>query len=163
MKGKKTDLGRSGCAASRALHVVGDWWSLLIIRDALVGLERFSEFQSSIGLARNILATRLKKLVSHQIMVVQADPVRPSVNRYLLTRRGRELAVVLVALWQWGEDNCFDPEELASDVVDGVNRAIVSKVVLRTESGETIDLDRFQMRLRPRSPSKSTIDARVDG
>ena len=78
MKGRRTDLSRTPCATSRALEIVGDWWSLLIVRDALLGLQRFGEFQKSIGLAKNILSSRLKKLVDDGVLrvedILRTDP-----------------------------------------------------------------------------------------
>src|SRR3546814_5444820 len=71
MKGKRTNLGNADCGIARSLEVVGDWWSLLIAREAFKGRERFGEFQKAIGLAKNILSARLKKLVEHDIFRIE--------------------------------------------------------------------------------------------
>jgi DNA-binding HxlR family transcriptional regulator len=97
----KTDLSQLNCSLAGALSIVGDWWSLLIIRDALLGVRRFGEFRQSLGLARNILADRLKRLVAHGVLSREGSPQRPI---YGLTDKGRALAPTLMALTQWGDE-----------------------------------------------------------
>src|SRR3546814_2515117 len=111
MKGKRTDLGTTQCGIARSLGVIGDWWSLLIIRDAFIGLEHFGEFHRSLGLARNILSTRLKKLVEHGIFRIEPDEDNASLHRSLLTERGKDFYIVIMALCQWDDNGCFTPEE----------------------------------------------------
>jgi DNA-binding HxlR family transcriptional regulator len=96
----KTDLAQLNCSLARALGVVGDWWTLLIVRDAFIGARRFGEFQSSLGIARNILADRLDGLVEQGVVAREGAPKRP---RYRLTDKGRALLPVLAALMQWGD------------------------------------------------------------
>lgn len=118
MKGKRTPLEGRACAIARALGVVGDWWSMLIVRDALAGKRRFGEFQSSLGLAKNILSTRLQKLVEHGVLTAVPASDGSAYKEYVLTAKGEKLYVVMVALWQWGEEFCFAPGELTYDMVD---------------------------------------------
>jgi len=118
VKGKRTDLAVADCAIARSLHVIGDWWSLLLVRESFLGVQRFGEFQKSVGLAKNILADRLKKLVREGILNVETDASQPSVHRYVLTEKGEGLYVVLVALWQWGERFCDHPPALTGEFVD---------------------------------------------
>ncbi|WP_158810932.1 helix-turn-helix domain-containing protein [Beijerinckia sp. L45] len=136
MKGKRTDLGTADCAIARSLQVIGDWWSLLIVRESFLGRQRFGEFQKSLGLAKNILSTRLKKLVQEGILSVEAES--PTRNRYVLTEKGRRLYVVLIALWQWGEDTCFDGDELSSAMVDGEARLPLAKLEPRARDGRPV-------------------------
>ena len=82
------------------MNVVGDEWSLLIVRDALLGVRRFGEFQQSLGLAKNILADRLRRLVADGVLVREGPERRPL---YGLTEKGRTLAPVIIALMQWGD------------------------------------------------------------
>jgi DNA-binding HxlR family transcriptional regulator len=96
----KTDLSKLNCSLARALAAAGDWWTLLIVRDAFMGLSRFSEFQSSLGIARNILASRLASLTEEGILKREGTAARP---RYVLTRKGHEMMPALVALVQWGD------------------------------------------------------------
>jgi DNA-binding HxlR family transcriptional regulator len=91
------------CSIARALELVGERWTLLIVRDAFLGLRRFDEFQESLGVARNVLSDRLNRLVDEGILERSAYSERPPRFDYGLTEKGRELAVPLIALMQWGD------------------------------------------------------------
>ena len=93
----KTDLSRLNCSLARALGAVGDWWTLLIVRDAMFGVKRFSDFQHSLGIARNILSSRLARLIEADILARHGTEARPL---YVLTAKGRALLPALVALMQ---------------------------------------------------------------
>lgn len=138
VRGKKTDLGTADCAIARSLQVVGDWWSLLIVREAFLGRRRFGEFQKSLGMARNVLACRLKKLVGEGILEVAKDGAGSGWSGYALTSKGERLHVVLVALWQWGEEACFEPGELGFAMVDGRSGVPLAKMVPRGLDGRPI-------------------------
>jgi DNA-binding HxlR family transcriptional regulator len=99
---KRTSFARDRCPVARSVEAVGDWWSLLIVRDAFTGKRRFGEFQKSLGVARNILAARLKKLVADGVL--ESVPVADgsAFQEYALTERGRGLFPVIAALGQWG-------------------------------------------------------------
>jgi DNA-binding HxlR family transcriptional regulator len=99
---KRTYEGQN-CSIARALELVGERWTLLIIRDALLGVRRFDEFQDSLGVARNVLTDRLNRLVGEGILERSAYNDRPPRFEYLLTEKGRELAVPVLALMQWGD------------------------------------------------------------
>jgi DNA-binding HxlR family transcriptional regulator len=99
---KRTYEGQN-CSIARALELVGERWTLLIVRDALLGLRRFDEFQESLGVARNVLTDRLNRLVDGEILQRHTYSQRPPRFEYRLTRKGRELAVPLLALMQWGD------------------------------------------------------------
>jgi DNA-binding HxlR family transcriptional regulator len=99
---KRTYDGQN-CSIARALELVGERWTLLIIRDAFLGLRRFEEFQGSLGVARNVLSDRLSRLVSEGILERRAYSDHPLRFDYRLTKKGRELAVPVLALMQWGD------------------------------------------------------------
>jgi len=91
------------CAITRALTQIGDWWSLMIVREAMLGTRRFSDFQQALGIARNIICNRLNRLVDAGVLNrVETDEAgrRPE---YRLTEKGRDLFVALTALRQWGD------------------------------------------------------------
>ena len=98
------------CPVARPLDAIGDWWALLIVRDAFDGLSRFGEFQKSLGLSKNILADRLRNLVAHGILETAPAGEGSGYQHYVLTAKGRGLFPLLVALRQWGEDHCFEPQ-----------------------------------------------------
>src|SRR5438128_9499987 len=96
------------CSVARALEVVGERWTLLIIRDALLGLRRFDEFQRNLGIARKVLADRLRRLVDEGILERVPYQQRPERYEYHLTRKGRDLHVALVGLRRWGDAYCSE-------------------------------------------------------
>ena len=112
---KRTSLEHSECAVARSLDIIGDWWSLLILREAFVGHRRFSEIQKNLGVAKNILAARLKKLVAEGIFEQVPATDGSSFHEYQLTEKGRGLSMVLMALRQWGE--CFVCEPVKPNYV----------------------------------------------
>jgi DNA-binding HxlR family transcriptional regulator len=99
---KRTYEGQN-CSIARALELVGERWTLLIIRDVFLGLRRFDELQESLGVARNVLSDRLQRLVAEGILERRAYSERPPRYEYRLTEKGRDLAVPLLALMQWGD------------------------------------------------------------
>ncbi|MFI5781998.1 winged helix-turn-helix transcriptional regulator [Nocardia sp. NPDC051570] len=113
----KPDWTDPDCPVARTLDLVGDRWSLLVIRDAMDGVRSFTEFQRSTGIARNILTDRLGKLTAHGLF---AQRTAPSGRRreYVLTDAGRELFPVILTLRQWGERHAFAPGETHSILVD---------------------------------------------
>lgn len=145
MKGKRTDLGQANCGIARALQIIGDWWSLLIVREAFGGKQRFGEFQKSLGLAKNILSSRLKKLVEEGIFTIEPDPGSALSHRYVLTAKGEQLYIVLIALWQWGEENCCEPGELNVAMVDKPNGQPLEKLRLRAQDGRVLGPSDFRL------------------
>ena len=113
-KSFKTNL----CPAARSLDTIGEWWSLLIVRDALSGIRRFSDFQKSLGLAKNILSARLKKLVACGIVERVPASDGSAYQEYALTQKGQELFPVIAALRQWGESNLFSRGEERLQALD---------------------------------------------
>src|SRR6202035_498596 len=98
---KRKSLDTAKCPIARALDVIGDWWSLLIVRDAFLGKRRVSEFQKSVGLAKNILCVRLQKLVSHGVLTTGPASDGSAYQQYRLTELSRSLYLFLVALRHW--------------------------------------------------------------
>ena len=99
----KRDYQGQNCSIARALEVVGERWTLLIVRDVFLGLRRFDEFQESLGIARNVLTDRLNRLVEEGILERVRYSERPERHEYRLTAKGRELNIALTALRQWGD------------------------------------------------------------
>ncbi len=97
------DYEGQNCSVARTLELVGERWTLLVVRDAFLGRRRFEEFQESLGIARNVLADRLAKLVEHGIFERVRYQQRPDRYEYRLTPKGRDLRLALAALMQWGD------------------------------------------------------------
>lgn len=134
---QRTSHRDSGCTLARPLDVIGDGWSLLIVRDAFGGLSRFGEFQQSLGVAKNILAARLRALVEHGVLDrVSAD--KGARAAYVLTDKGRALFPVLAALRQWGDEHCFAPEEQRTRLVDRESGLPPLPIELRASDGRAL-------------------------
>ena len=103
------DYEGQNCSIARALEIVGERWTLLIIRDVLLGLHRFDEFQESLGIARNVLTDRLNRLVEAGILVKVPYQERPLRHEYRLTDMGRDLWPSIVALLQFGDKHLAPP------------------------------------------------------
>lgn len=125
----------SSCTLARPLGEIGDGWSLLIIRDAFDGLRRFGEFQKSLGLAKNILASRLATLVENGILEVVPVGAR---HEYQLTDKGRAIFPVLVALRQWSDEFCFASGEPRVSLVDRETSRPVRRFELRAADGRAL-------------------------
>ena len=93
------------CSVARALEVIGERWTLLILRDAVLGLERFEEFQQDLGIATNVLTSRLKRLTDEGVLDRVPDPERPGRHRYVLTDKGAQLGPALIVLLKWGDSH----------------------------------------------------------
>jgi len=97
------DYPEQVCSIARSLEVIGERWTLLILRDAVLGIERFEDFQDKLGIASNVLTNRLKLLCDEGVLDRLPDPKRPGRPRYALTDKGRELAPALIVLMKWGD------------------------------------------------------------
>ncbi|EKK5418814.1 protein YtfH [Enterobacter hormaechei] len=106
------------CPVARSVEAIGDRWSLLIVRNAFDGMTRFGDFQRSLGVARNILSDRLRKLVDADILRLQGASDGTAYQEYVLTDKGESLFPVVVALRQWGEQHLFSQGERHSLLVD---------------------------------------------
>jgi DNA-binding HxlR family transcriptional regulator len=127
------------CGISAALEVVGERWSFLILRGAFNGLQHFEEFQSTLGIARNILSNRLGRLVEHEILKRQADSADRRKIVYKLTDKGTALLPVLIALRQWGE-RWVSGVPSNPVLVDTVNRLPVEQMAVRASDGRPLQL-----------------------
>src|ERR1700754_3737684 len=120
---QRKSFGDMPCPIARSLERVGEWWSILILRDAFHGLTRFDEFQENLGIAPNMLTRRLKALVETGLLERRRYSERPPRDEYLLTQAGRDFRPVLWALLAWGNRH-FAPEGASVVIVDGETGAI---------------------------------------
>jgi DNA-binding HxlR family transcriptional regulator len=146
---KRTSFEGDGCPIARSLEQIGDWWSLLIIREALFGVRRFGEFQSKLGMARNILSARLRALVDHGILTTAPASDGSAYQEYVLTAKGRGVYPVLVALRQWSEEFDDAPEQIATILVDRAKGRPVKKLELRAEDGRLLGQGDTVLKPRP--------------
>lgn len=152
---KRTSFEKDGCPIARSLEALGDWWSLLIIREAVFGVVRFGEFQKKLGLAKNILAARLRTLVDHGILATAPASDGTAYQEYVLTPKGRGVFPVLVALRQWSEQFDERPGEIASILVDREKGKPVRKLELYSQDGRLLGFGDTVVRPRPATPRRS--------
>jgi DNA-binding HxlR family transcriptional regulator len=114
---QRIDFSGMDCPIARALDRVGEWWSILILRDAFHGLTRFDQFQRSLPIAPNMLTKRLNDLVAAGLLERRLYNEHPPRNEYVLTDVGRDFRPVMIAMMAWGNRH-FAPEGPSSIVVD---------------------------------------------
>ncbi|MGV9776331.1 winged helix-turn-helix transcriptional regulator [Streptosporangium sp. NPDC003464] len=127
------------CPVARTVDLIGDRWTLLIIRDAMDGARAFTDFQERLGVARNILSVRLRRLVEHGILARRTAPSGKR-QEYVLTEAGRNLFATVVTLRQWGERHLFAPHEPHSVLVDE-RGAIVPELQPRDAAGTALTVE----------------------
>ena len=144
---KRKSLQGNACPVARTLDLIGDWWSLLIIRDALAGIRRFSDFQKSLDIAKNMLSARLKALVEQGILQTVPAADGGAYKEYALTERGTALQTVIVALSQWGGEFMYAPGEPGSVMVDAKNRQPIRKLEVMAQDGRVLAAEEVATRL----------------
>ena len=132
------DENNAQCPVARALEVLGDRWALMILRDAFDGLRRFSEWQKNLGLAKNILASRLKLLVESELLALQPASDGSAYKEYVLTAKGRSVFPVVVGLRQWGERFLFEAGEARSELVEGATGQALETLQVRAQDGRVL-------------------------
>lgn len=137
----RTRFDDSECPVARSVDAIGDWWSLLIVRDAFDGSRRFGEFQRSLGVAKNILTARLRTLVAGGVLESVPASDGSAYREYVLTPKGKALFPVIVALRQWGEQHFFGPGEPHSQLVDRRRGAPLRALEVRSADGRRVDPD----------------------
>ena len=135
---KRKTLKDDACPVARGLDVVGDLWSLLIVRDAFDGVRRFSAFQKNLGVARNVLSDRLHKLVEHGILAVSPASDGTAYSEYVLTAKGQALFPLLVSLRQWSEQFLYREGEAHSTLVRQDTGQPVPPLRLVDETGRAL-------------------------
>jgi DNA-binding HxlR family transcriptional regulator len=134
---KRKPLGHMHCSIAQTLDVVGDPWTLLIVRDGLFGTTRFEDFQRSLGIPRATLSARLDTLVEHGVMERRAYQDSPERHDYVLTDKGRDLRRVMVSLLQWGDEWSSLPEPPVT-LLDADTGAEIEPVYIDAVSGRPL-------------------------
>jgi DNA-binding HxlR family transcriptional regulator len=132
-------FGSQQCSIARTLDVVGDWWTLLVLRDVFLGKRRFDDLKTSLAIATNVLTARLKRLTDAGILERRAYQEHPARFEYTLTDKGRDLYPVLIALLQWGDRHTRDgagdapPRVLVHEACGHPTHAVLTCPHCRTE------------------------------
>lgn len=134
---QRKSFGNMSCPIARSLERVGEWWSILILRDAFYGLTRFDEFQKSLSIAPNMLTRRLNALVEEGLLERRQYCEKPPRFEYHLTDRGRDFRPVMLALMAWGNKH-FAPEGKSVVLVDADSGEQVEPVLYDSKHGREI-------------------------
>ena len=136
------------CPMARSVDVVGDWGSLMILREAFVGTTRFDDFQKQLKMSRNLLTARLKKLVASGIL--ERKPIAEEARRheYVLTEMGEDLFTTIIALRQWGDRWLFRPSPPPIRMLDAVDGSELEQLKVRSARGRQLVLADLRLRRR---------------
>lgn len=137
---KRNSLKENACPVARSMESIGDCWSMLIIRDAMLGKKRFGEFQKSLGVAKNILTMRLRALVDDGLLRLEPAADGSAYQDYVLTEKGRDVFPIMVALRQWAEEYAFTPGEETNIMVDRETGQRIRKLELHAANGRLLGL-----------------------
>lgn len=135
---KRKSLQNDDCPVARAVDLVGDRWSILIIRDAMDGICRFGDFQRNLGVARNILSDRLGALVGDGLLAVRPASDGSAYQEYVLTAKGESLFPAIVALRQWGERHLFGAGEAHSTLIEKASGKRVAPMQPHDHEGKVL-------------------------
>lgn len=147
----KTDLSTQACPISRSLDVVGEWWSILILRECLYGETRFDGFQKSLGIAPNMLTRRLNDLVAAGLLERRLYCEKPPRHEYVLTQAGIDFRQVLLSMLAWGNKH-FAPEGKSVILRDTVTGEEVQPVLMDPATGLAISRERHIAAAGPAAP-----------
>lgn len=135
---RRTSFSDMSCPIARSLDVIGEWWTLLIVREAFWGARRFGEFEANLGIAPNVLTQRLARLVEGGILDVVSESQNGRALEYRLTPKGVELSPVLIALAQWGDRNAPLPGGPVTRIVERETGQDVAPITLMSASGHPL-------------------------
>jgi len=151
---RRKSFGNLQCPIARSLERVGEWWSILILRDAFLGATRFEQFQKSLDIAPNMLTRRLKALVDSGLMKRRRYSARPPRHEYVLTARGRDFRPVLFALMAWGNRH-FAPEGASVQLIDTKTGAAVEPILVDQANGRPIRGPDYALAPGPAAPPRT--------
>ena len=151
---QRKSFGKMACPIARSLERVGEWWSILIIRDALLGFTRFDEFQKSLNIAPNMLTRRLSALLDAGLLQRRRYSKRPPRFEYIPTEMGRDFRPVIVAMFAWGNRH-FAPEGASVMLVDKKTRRAADPVLVDRRSGRPLNEPDFVFAAGPAASART--------
>src|ERR1700710_565 len=149
---QRKSFDKMTCPIARSLDRVGEWWSMLILRDAFGGLTRFDEFEKSLGIAPHMLTRRLSALVEAGMLERRRYSTRPPRDEYLLTERGRDFRTVLMAMLDFGNRH-FAPEGASIRIVNAATGEAAEPVLVDRRSGRAVAAPDFKIEAGPAAPA----------
>ncbi|MDD5052297.1 MAG: helix-turn-helix domain-containing protein [Sulfuricurvum sp.] len=143
---KRKSYDEMPCPVAQCLEHIGEWWSMLIIRDAFFGMKRFDEYQKSLGIAPNMLTRRLNDLLESGILEKQKYGESDKRYEYVLTQRGIDLAPILIMMLKWGNQH-YPPKGVKVNLVNIHTNEIAEPIVIDKKTGEEITLGSYQVKV----------------
>jgi DNA-binding HxlR family transcriptional regulator len=140
---QRKSFGNMQCPIARSLERVGEWWSILILRDAFHGYTRFDEFQKNLGVSPNMLTRRLNALVDGGLLERRRYSERPPRDEYILTDRGRDFRPVIMSLHAWGSHH-FSPNGPSTLLTEVATGALVDPVLVDRRTGKPVAGPEYQ-------------------
>lgn len=137
---RRTSFTEMNCSIAHTLELIGDWWTLLIVRELFFGSRRFGEFEKNLGIAPNVLANRMGKLTQGGIVVVASVSQNGRALDYRLTPKGRDLFPILVAMMQWGDRHAAGPEGAPVRIVERRTGQEIEPLRMRSATGQALDV-----------------------
>lgn len=153
----RTRFDRMNCGVAQALDQLGDWWTLLIVRDALLGATRFRDFESNLGIAKNVLSDRLAKLVQHGVLTRTRLDEPGHRYAYELTRKGRELWITITALRLWGDKWIFGEDAVPAKFRERSTGREVAGLVAVDAEGRRLDASDLEIVPGPGWPKRERL------
>jgi DNA-binding HxlR family transcriptional regulator len=148
------------CSIAQALEVLGDWWTLLVVREAFLGARRFSDFEARLDISKNILAQRLEHLVEHGVLEKIDAGVHGQRFEYALTPMGKDLATVMTALRQWGDRWIYGEGNEPLVLLDRRTGRPVPRLRILGEDGAPLGAKDMEMKVSPRALRARAAPAR---
>lgn len=150
------------CSIARSLEEIGEWWSLLIVREMTQGMNRFDQFQKELGIARNILTARLERLT--ELGIIERYPLleRANTDGYRLTKKGEDLYPVIVALMQWGDRWLSPGAKPPTALVEDSTGKPIETLAVRAQGGKPLTFHEVRYALGPGATArtKAVVDDR---
>ena len=145
---KRKSYNEMPCPIAQCLELIGEWWSMLIIRDAFRGLKRFDEFQKSLGIAPNILTRRLNDLVDSRILERQNYGESTKRYEYILSKQGKDLYPLIVVMFDWGEKHSA-PKGIKSQLIHIKTGDIAEPILIDKRTGQEMIFDEYKATFVP--------------
>ena len=149
---RRTRFSTWPCSVARTVDLLGDWWTPLVLREAFYGVHRFEDMQRNLSVSRNVLAQRLKRLVEEEVLKRVPYQDNPPRDEYRLTRKGRDLFGVVLAMMRWGDDHLSSAEGPPIEVVWRESGEVIRPLVIDEVTGQPIDPRQVLPRLGPGFP-----------
>lgn len=142
----RTRFENDPCPIARATDLIGDKWTLVVLREAFRGRRRFDAFQQALSLSRSVLTQRLGRLVEAGLLEKRLYEERPPRHEYVLTDKGRDFYPVLAALWRWGSDWLWAPDDQTPlELYDKQRKTAIRPQVVDEHTGEPIDVRQIRI------------------